>query len=188
MQQEFAGLLRSIRLNTQWIDTEANVGLHILTHQLTSRGHQEILSSLAAIAAPPTMGTSSTSIHHIVPYVANPIFHGRSNQLGTLDRVLIPNIKSRLSIVSVLGPGGIGKSQLALQFTYNHLDDFTAIFWISAETNTKLAQGYEEIAVEMGLIQDPGDHSSLSLVRESTKKWLRTTGRLRACLCKRVLG
>ncbi|EAQ92908.1 predicted protein [Chaetomium globosum CBS 148.51] len=54
---EFARFLGTIRENTRWIDLEANIALHNLSHDLTSRGHREILASMSAMRT-----TSATSL------------------------------------------------------------------------------------------------------------------------------
>lgn len=175
-QREFTEQINSIRDHTQWIDSEANVGLHLVAHQLTSRGHHEILASISAIASPIIMASPASGSHRIIPYIENSSFFGREDELRSLDDVLVPYRKSRLSIFSVVGEGGVGKSQLALQFAYSHFSEFSTIFWIPADTSFKMERAYEEFALEVGLIQKSGDQESLSTVRETVKKWLRTTG------------
>lgn len=48
-------------------------------------------------------------------------------------------------ITIISGLGGIGKTQLALQFAKLHANAFTAIFWISAETKETLQAGFLSI-------------------------------------------
>lgn len=122
------------------------------------------------------MASPASGSHRMIPYIANSSFFGRKDELQSLDNVLVSYRKSRLSIVSVVGEGGVGKSQLALQFAYSHFSEFSTIFWIPASTIFKMERAYEEFAVEVGLIEKSGDQGSLSIVRETVKKWLRTTG------------
>lgn len=175
-RRELTEQINSIRDHTQWIDSEANVGLHLVAHQLTGRSHHEILASISAIASPFNMASPTRGSHRMIPYIANSSFFGREEELKSLDEVLVPHRKSRLSIVSVVGEGGVGKSQLTLQFAYSHFSEFSTIFWIPASTSFKMERAYEEFAVEVGLMEKSGDQGSLSTVRETVKKWLRTTG------------
>ena len=176
VETEFAKILVSIREHTQWIDTEAFVGLHTLTQQLNSRNHEEILSSIAAIPSPQLVTSSTRTTYRMIPHVANPEFFGREHELQTLGNHLLPEFNNSLSIFSLIGPSGVGKSQLALKFAYNHFAEFNAIFWVPADDIVKIDQAYENIAVEVGLISHSGGGGPLDSVREVSKKWLRTTG------------
>ncbi len=151
---------------------------HNHAQELTSRGHQEILSSIAALASPMAMASRAATCYRVIPHLANPALFGRDAELERLVEVLVPNRKSRLQIFSIVGESGIGKTQLALQFVYDHFSEFSAIFWLPADSSVKLAQAYQDVTVELGLIQASGDHTSLSTIREAIKKWLRTTGNI----------
>ncbi|KAF5659417.1 tetratricopeptide repeat-containing protein [Fusarium circinatum] len=87
--------------------------------------------------------------------------------------MLLPERESRLTTFSILGIGGVGKSQLALQFTYRHLNHFNAVFWIPAETSVKIKGAFEEIGTEVGLQEPNGSQGNLEAVAQKTKKWLR---------------
>lgn len=54
---------------------------------------------------------------------------------------LMRDLKSFL----LYGLGGIGKTQLALEYCYQYVDQFDAIFWVSAETQDKLFQDFGTI-------------------------------------------
>ncbi|KAK0667514.1 disease resistance protein RFL1 [Cercophora samala] len=187
-QAEFARFLATIRENTHWIDSEANVALHNLSHDLTSRGYREILASMSAMCTPsatasPADGvpTGSSPQYRMIPYLANPCFFGRQMELQQLSDALVPKESAttyrQLRIFSIVGEGGVGKSQLALQFAYTRLSEFDAIFWISADGAVKIAQGYEDIAVEVGVVDRSGNQGSLGSAREATKRWFRATSR-----------
>lgn len=176
---EFSRNFDSIRAHTEWIDIEANVGLHIAAQQLTRQGHQDILSRISAMAASPSISNEesrSTALYRLIPHIPNPEFFGRKTELRRMHEVLIPERESRLVVLSIVGEAGVGKSQLALRFAYSNFNNFQAIFWISADTSIKIAQAYEEIAIEVGLVQRAGDQGGLNTIREITKKWLSITG------------
>ncbi|KAL2827327.1 hypothetical protein BDW59DRAFT_160294 [Aspergillus cavernicola] len=58
------------------------------------------------------------------------------------------------------------------------MDKFDAVFWVTADTTLKLAQGYTDIAVELGLVADgsaPPDSARRGLLRwfqNTPQKWL----------------
>lgn len=118
---EFTELFARIRDHTQGIDTEAFVGLHLHLQGLTTRNHQEILSNMRLVmASPPPVPTTvaASATYRMLPHVANSTFFGRADELKQLYDTVVPHRKSRLSIASIIGEGGVGKSQLALQFAY----------------------------------------------------------------------
>jgi predicted ATP-dependent serine protease len=53
--------------------------------------------------------------------------------------------KDQSSITIIHGLGGIGKTQLALQFARLHRNEFTAVFWISGRTEETLRAGFVSI-------------------------------------------
>ena len=80
----------------------------------------------------------------------------------------------------VHGIGGIGKTQIALQYTYAYEHHYEAIFWLKAQTKIELAKSYAAIADETGTVgsirglnQDECLGKSIDLAR----KWLQTTSR-----------
>jgi hypothetical protein len=186
---DFQDLILSIHDHTQWIDAEANVGLHILLQQTTIRNHREVLSSInSALAAPAVQTTASThATYRSIPHVANGTFFGRSEELKKLHDALVPDSASNLTVVSIVGEGGVGKSQLALHFTYTHFKVFSAIFWVAADGPLKIAQAYEAIAKEVGLQQATNTQSSLGTIQDATLRWLSNTSALLVPGLARVL-
>jgi tetratricopeptide (TPR) repeat protein len=82
-----------------------------------------------------------------VPYERNPHFSGRELLLETLHQKL-NEIRSKQynHRIALFGLGGIGKTQLALEYTYRYKDEYRSIFWISAATSANLLGGYAEVA------------------------------------------
>lgn len=148
---------------------------------MTSKGNQGIQDILSKVSA---MGSSHSSqpapvaaaSYRIIPLVANISFFGRETEMQMMEKVLLPERDTRLTVFSILGIGGVGKSQLALHFTYRHLNHFNAIFWIPAETSVKIKGAFEEIGTEVGLLEPNGGQGNLEAVAQRTKKWLRNYG------------
>ena len=51
------------------------------------------------------------------------------------------------------GLGGIGKTQIALEYAYQHRQDYQAVLWSRADTPEALVSGYVEIAQHLSLPQ-----------------------------------
>ncbi|KLJ05395.1 hypothetical protein EMPG_11112 [Blastomyces silverae] len=73
-------------------------------------------------------------------------FVGQQDHLNTLEEDhLSPLQEDQPNITIIHGLGGIGKTQLALQFAKLHRNDFTAVFWISGRTEEMLRAGFLSI-------------------------------------------
>ena len=70
-----------------------------------------------------------------VPHPRHNCFKGRGDILAELRRSLVEGKKSALTQV-ISGLGGIGKTQTAVEYAYEHRDEYKAVLWINAGTNT----------------------------------------------------
>ncbi|KAI6080361.1 hypothetical protein F4821DRAFT_265981 [Hypoxylon rubiginosum] len=91
--------------------------------------------------------------YRLLPNPENPSFRGKQQTLIRMTNALRPT-SSRLKLYALYELGGVGKTQLALQFTYSHLDIFNSIFWIPAQTSSQITQRYIEAAQNLSLL-DP---------------------------------
>lgn len=70
-----------------------------------------------------------------VPYLRNPFFTGRDLLLQHLHTLLFPTHDlAQAHAIALSGLGGIGKTQTAAEYAYRHAREYTAIFWLHAET------------------------------------------------------
>jgi tetratricopeptide (TPR) repeat protein/DNA-binding XRE family transcriptional regulator len=79
----------------------------------------------------------STHLWH-VPYRRNPFFTGREERLAHLHEQLQAAHGGAPSIQVICGLGGIGKTQLALEYAYRYRHDYTAVAWVQADTAKRL--------------------------------------------------
>ena len=99
----------------------------------------------------------------------NKMFYGREEILEQLDRGLLPNPdqgeKHRPRPVILHGMGGIGKSEIALEFVYSRHNQFDAVFWTRADNSASLEADFAQIAIQLG-INDPKGSDNQSLNRK----------------------
>ncbi len=106
-----------------------------------------------------------------MPYERNPFFTGREDQLQRLEASLSNGNATVLTQTQdIAGLGGIGKTQTAVEYAYRHQDDYTAIFWIAANTTATLTVGFVDIARLLDLPQ--AQEADQSLAVEVVKGWL----------------
>jgi len=77
-------------------------------------------------------------------YLRNPRFHGRENELQRLAESLTAGRP-----VVVVGEGGVGKTQLAVEYVYRHLSDYNAVYWLEAEEEANLSVRYANLATSI---------------------------------------
>jgi tetratricopeptide (TPR) repeat protein len=86
-----------------------------------------------------------------VPYARNPAFTGREDLLDTLHAARTATQPVALTQV-LRGLGGVGKTQLALEYTYRCAHAFRVIWWLRAEEPATLAADYAALAEPLGLL------------------------------------
>lgn len=91
-------------------------------------------------------------------------------ELSRLEHVLDPTFLSRLpvQIVSLVGLGGSGKTQLMLQYASQHRDEYGVVLWFDASSEAALEESVFFAASHLGLIpMSTAGHSleSTALVR-----------------------
>jgi len=92
--------------------------------------------------------------HWSVPWLRNPFFTGRQELLETLKMLLGGPASNGLGRVYALqGMGGVGKTQVALEYAYRHALDYSALFWVNAESNEHLTASFLRIAEVLRLAE-----------------------------------
>ncbi|KAI1119701.1 hypothetical protein F5Y10DRAFT_291536 [Nemania abortiva] len=109
----------------------------------------------------------------VIPYSINPDFHGRKEILNQLEAHLVISKNVRSSI-AISGLGGVGKTQIALKYIYDHFDQFQAILWMQSDTHQKLAQSYINAAKSLELEHEDSQRDA-DAVATVLKDWLSKT-------------
>jgi WD40 repeat protein len=99
--------------------------------------------------APVKPAEPATEAPFIVPFPRNPDFVGRDDDLDRLRTTLLSADSRPVGIrpAGLTGMGGIGKTQLVVEYVYRHRADYPAgIFWIDAAG--PLAEGFARLATD----------------------------------------
>src|SRR5881409_170328 len=104
-----------------------------------------------------------------VPYARNIHFTGREEELADLKRSLISDQASR-RVQVICGLGGVGKTQLALEYVYRNKNDYNVVWWINADEPATLALGYAKLATQLGMNIPEG--TSLDDIRHALRRAL----------------
>jgi tetratricopeptide (TPR) repeat protein len=105
---------------------------------------------------------------------SNPNFTGRSAILDALHAGLTGS-QGMVRPQVIAGTGGVGKTQLAVEYAYQHRADYDTVWWIRAETTASLHADYAALAPEVGLAGSPDQDAMVEAVRdwlERSSRWL----------------
>ncbi|KAK3328632.1 hypothetical protein B0T19DRAFT_462261 [Cercophora scortea] len=107
-------------------------------------------------------------------------FLGRQDVMKLIDDVLLPPLatdsgvaevpttpeshssrsateSNELRAFAICGLGGMGKTELAVEYAYSRKERFEAIFWLSADDDKILASNFAQISQRLGLEDDVSD-------------------------------
>ena len=80
------------------------------------------------------------------PYERNPLFLGRDDLLIRL-RQKLKETKPKLynHRVAIFGMGGVGKTQVVIEYIYRYEKCYKDIYWISATDESALLSGFKKL-------------------------------------------
>lgn len=127
------------------------------------------LSATSSLASPPVAGPLWR-----VPYERNDHFAGRDQLLETLEKQLNKQTHATRTIAMV-GPAGIGKTQVALEYAHRHRDEYPLVCWLRAKSTEQLEHDLHALARDLGLGAEANLPSARPAVRKALaarSKWL----------------
>ena len=108
--------------------------------------------------------------------IRNPDFTGRESLLLVLQRSLEARSKASVLPHGLLGFGGVGKTQLAVEFAYRFADRYDLVWWIPAEQQSLVLQSLADLGRQLGMpiTQDLTQASSLVIdaLSSTSLRWL----------------
>lgn len=100
----------------------------------------------------------------------NPNFTGREELLTNLaDRLTVGGTTAILPS-ALHGMGGIGKTQIAVEYIYRHLQDYDIVWWFQAANTTQIRAGLTELAKELELPGSTVANTAVPAVLEALRR------------------
>jgi len=127
----------------------------------------EALADIRRRLPPITVGEQEAQAGPVfrIPFEYNPFFTGRTEQLSQLRDTLASEGRAALK-----GLGGMGKTQIAVEYAYRHRDTYSAVLWSQANSREALVLGFIAIARLLNL--RAAEEKDQSLTVAAVKRWL----------------
>jgi tetratricopeptide (TPR) repeat protein len=71
---------------------------------------------------------------------------------------------------AIHGLGGVGKTQLIVEYAYRHAEDYDVVWWLNAEESASLAADYAALAGQVGLPESQGADQGVAIA--AVRRWL----------------
>jgi hypothetical protein len=113
-----------------------------------------------------------------VPYHPNPYFTGRDLLLAEIHAGLTaPEAASQRVVLT--GLGGMGKTQLVVEYAYRQRVDYDLVWWVRSEQPSSLLGDYAALAAQPPLAADLrlAEDASQEAAAEAVRVWLERHGR-----------
>ncbi|MEA3324010.1 MAG: hypothetical protein U9Q37_02575, partial [Euryarchaeota archaeon] len=104
-----------------------------------------------------------------VSHHRNPNFTGREDILSEL-RIALTSGGPAAWKQALTGMGGVGKTQLALEYIYRHNPDYRVIWWIRSEEPAAMVADYASLAASLDLPEK--DSTDQTEMVRAVKRWL----------------
>jgi len=102
----------------------------------------------------------------------NPAFTGREEHFAAIRAAL--GSGHRAAIGALHGMGGVGKTQLAIEYAHRYSDDYDIVWWLDAENTVLFGQQYGDLALALGCAEAGG---APALVRRAVLGYLHQRSR-----------
>jgi tetratricopeptide (TPR) repeat protein len=104
----------------------------------------------------------------------NKNFTGRELELTKLEDILGNAVYGAVRIASNIGLGGVGKTQLTLQYIFRNASKYKFVWWFNAEDKYTLDSGYLDFAEKAGIYISDDDKKN-NRVTQKVIEWLQHT-------------
>ena len=119
--------------------------------------------------------------HTYMPRAPSRHFLGRNSELDSIRQGFINRgpTSSTLRIVALSGMGGVGKTQIALEFASRHRKEYDDVFWIMSETPTSITKSCLDVLVGLNTVHShhPKEEWDSAQALISFRQRLQTSGK-----------
>ena len=150
--------------NNDWQRPAAQASVSLCLEALN---HPSSLDGLAR-ARDAALPRSASRIRRVL-HQRNPNFTGREALLARLERELASGRPTAVT-QAISGLGGVGKSQLALEYAYRHDSMYDVVWWLRAEEPATLSSDFADLAIPLELPEQTA--TDRGVIEEAVLRWL----------------
>lgn len=173
-RNDFSRTIMRIKRMSSTVESEADLA----RMRKDETHYKEVLELLSAMKVSDTDGPKRISYNNI-PFGANTKFSGREDVLDAIGKPLDPETAATsLKSIALFGMGGVGKTQIAIQYAYRNLEKFDVVLWIAADNAIAIGQSCRTIADGLGLLGSDEEIKDTAAAIYKIKNWLATTSSL----------
>ncbi|MGH9934765.1 MAG: FxSxx-COOH system tetratricopeptide repeat protein [Blastocatellia bacterium] len=115
----------------------------------TEPGFPQSQPSRRAIAEEPQFPGALPAVWNI-PFRRNPHFTGRDELIAEIEKALAAGEVAALTQPqAITGLGGVGKTQLAVEYAYRHAADYDIVWWVKSEEPVTMATDFAGLGSEL---------------------------------------
>jgi ATP-dependent Clp protease ATP-binding subunit ClpA len=167
-RNDFSSTVRRIRRLSSSVEMEAESVR--MRHERSK--YNEVLD-LMEILKESKIRKNEVTHYHYIPSELSPRFWGRGDALEAIEKALGPDEKPRfLKTFALYGMGGVGKTQIALQYANKNRENYETILWVVADNVISMGQSFREIAKLLGLAQSDQEMQDTAAATFKVKNWL----------------
>jgi transcriptional regulator with XRE-family HTH domain len=107
-----------------------------------------------------------------IPFLRNPNYTGYDEVIEKLHLRLLGE-KDEIAIETISGLGGIGKTQLMLEYAYRKRDNYQAVFWLRADKQELLEEDLAQAAKMLGVPEARKRQPNHQYLVNEAKQWLK---------------
>jgi tetratricopeptide (TPR) repeat protein len=131
------------------------------------RGIKGVIDELKSKAR--TLGVDESFPFWNVPYWQNPFFTGREDILANLQGAFT-SFQVSLRVQAISGLAGVGKTQVAVEYAYRHLNHYQAVLWVHADSPEILLSSFIDLAEVLSIPEK--NEANQPLIVKAVKQWL----------------
>lgn len=167
-QLDFARTIRRIKTMSAIVESEADLA----RMRVEDVKYKEVLELMDDLKKTKIHNENAIRCHHI-PSGLNSRFWGREQDLKAIDAALNPDYRAdTLKSFALYGMGGVGKTQIALQYANRNRERFNVILWIAADSTISIGQSFLDIVKRLGLVTNDEDIQDTVTAILKVKSWL----------------
>ncbi len=165
LHKDFRRTLQRVKRLSSSVEREADLA-RMKTEELR---YKEILDAMVDLKES-RIQESEARRCHFIPSGLSLRFWGRDQILQAIRDTLDPaQNRTSLRAFTLYGMGGVGKTQIALQYANQSRELYRTILWVAADN---MGQSFREIAKVLGLVESEEETQDSAVAILKVKRWL----------------